>query len=141
MISYSENDLKEEDLEQINKLLLQLSATANPVDWKRISDVMQKGYVFTARDEGKLIGMSLLIPLTKFMAFFGNVEDVVVSEDYRGQGIGKKLMENLIAKAKELGMQHLFLTSNKNREAARAIYAAYGFEEYDTTAYKLYLKK
>jgi phosphinothricin acetyltransferase len=141
MLNYFENDLQEKDLADINKLLFQLTSKDNPVGWEWIAEMMKYGYVLTARDGEKLIGMASLIPLRKPTAFFGNVEDVVVLEDYRGQGIGKKLTENLIARAKALDMHHLFLTSNKNRQAARAIYAAYGFEEYDTTPYKLYLKK
>lgn len=149
MIEYFENDLTVSDVERLNKLLEQLSPTLPSVSWERVEQVMAGGYIFTARDaekkasgpRGDLVGMATLIPLAKLASSFGNVEDVVVFESYRGQGIGRGLMEAIIKKAKELEMQHLFLTSNPKREAARTLYKKLGFDEYDTTPFKLYFNR
>jgi len=145
MIQLFENDLEEKDLENINKLLFQLNPNLRNVSWNRVAELMKKSYIFSARDlslteinpKGDLIGMASLIPVSKLAAFHGVVEDVVVFENYRGQGIGKELMKRIVEKGRELDMEHLFLTSNKKREAARAIYKKFGFEEYDTTPFKL----
>jgi N-acetylglutamate synthase-like GNAT family acetyltransferase len=149
MIQLFENDLEEKDLENINKLLNQLNSNLRNVSWNRVAELMGKSYIFSARDlsrsennsKGELIGMASLIPIVKLAAFFGNVEDVIVFEEYRGQGIGKELMKRIVEKGKELKMENLFLTSNKKREAARAIYKKFGFEEYDTTPFKLVFDK
>lgn len=149
MIQLFENDLDEKDLKNINKLLFQLNPNLKTVSWDRVAELMEKGYIFSARDlsvveknsKGELIGMASLIPTVKLAAFFGNVEDVIVLEEYRGQGIGKELMRRIVEKGKELNMEDLFLTSNKKREVARAIYKKFGFEEYDTTPFKLIYEK
>ena len=141
MIIYGENDLQEKDLADIKKLLDQMSTHARPVDLKQIDEVTKHSYIFSARDGEKLVGMGMLAPVFKMMGFFGNVEDMVVLEDYRGQGVGKKILEKIIEKAKALEMDHLFLTHRQHRAAAKGLYEAYGLEEHLATPYKLYLKK
>lgn len=144
-IAISENDLEEKDLANVNQLLFQLNPELLPVSWARVADLMQKGFLFSARDsdltssnpKGDLVGMISLIPVVKLAASLGNIEDFVVLENYRGRGIGKRLMTEAMKKAKNLKLEQLFLTSNKRREVARAIYKKSGFEEYDTTPFKL----
>jgi phosphinothricin acetyltransferase len=137
MIRYFENDIKKEDLEDLNVLLSQLSKNAKPINWERVKESMNGGFIFSARNKEKLVGITMLIPITKLTSFFGNVEEVVVLEDYRGQGIGKKLMRLVIKKGRSLKMKHLFLTSSKKRKTARHMYASFGFEVYNTTPFKL----
>lgn len=141
MIKYSENDIKKSDLACLNILLSQLSKNAKPVNWERVKNSMKGGFIFSARDNGKLIGITMLIPITKLTAYFGNVEEVVVLDNYRGRGVGKRLMKAAVAKGKKLKMKHLFLTSSKKRKIARHIYSSMGFEVYDTTPFKLVINK
>lgn len=141
MIRYFENDIKKEDLESLDLLLSQLSKNAKPLNWERVKESMEKGFIFSARDKEKLVGIMMLIPITKLTSFFGNVEEVVVLESYRGRGIGKKLMQLAIKKGKVLKMKHLFLTSSKKRKTARLMYASFGFEVYNTTPFKLVFNK
>jgi phosphinothricin acetyltransferase len=62
----------------------------------------------------------------------GTIEDVVVSSDYRGQGLGRKLMENLINIARKEKLISLNLTSSPKRVAARNLYQSLGFNLSDT---------
>ena len=55
------------------------------------------------------------------------------------QDLQEKDLEKIIEKARELKMEHLFLTSNQKREVARNMYRSFGFEEYKTTPFKLFL--
>jgi len=57
----------------------------------------------------------------------GNVQDVWVSPALRGKGHGRTLMEGVILHARRLGLRSLTLTSNADREAARALYEKLGF--------------
>jgi N6-L-threonylcarbamoyladenine synthase len=61
-----------------------------------------------------------------------DVQTIAVSEEIRGEGLGRKLMEKLIAEARALGSQELFLEVRADNEVARSLYAALGFEHIDT---------
>ena len=65
------------------------------------------------------------------------IEDVVVSEIYRGQGMGKKLMEFAIQFAKQEEVSLLTLTSRPFRVAANKLYLKLGFEKKETNVYKM----
>ena len=65
------------------------------------------------------------------------IEDVVVSESYRGMGIGKKLMDFAIQFVKEQDVSLLMLTSNPARVAANSLYVKLGFEKKETNVYRM----
>ena len=68
----------------------------------------------------------------------GDIEDVVVSSAYRGRGLGRGLMEHIVAYARaELSPILLHLTSHPTRVAANRLYQAIGFQPYQTNVYKL----
>ena len=60
----------------------------------------------------------------------GVVEDVVVHDDYRSQGIGAKMMESAINTCREYGCYKLALSSNMIRERAHQFYENYGFKKH-----------
>jgi GNAT superfamily N-acetyltransferase len=61
--------------------------------------------------------------------FLGNVDEMIVEENYRGQGIGKKLMERITEIAKEKNCKRLELESSFHREQAHEFYKELGFEQ------------
>lgn len=63
------------------------------------------------------------------------VEDVVVDESVRRQGIGEALMRRALDLAREAGASGLSLTSRPDREAANRLYQSMGFELRKTNAY------
>lgn len=67
------------------------------------------------------------------------VEDVVVSEQQRGLGIGKALTEHAITFARQQQVQSLMLTSNPTRVAANQLYRKLGFEQRTTNVYRMVL--
>ena len=58
------------------------------------------------------------------------VEDVVVSEAYQSQGIGRDMMQHAMALAREAGCYKLVLSSNQKRERAHAFYESLGFQQH-----------
>jgi len=58
------------------------------------------------------------------------VEDVVVDEAYRSQGVGAFMMAHAKALAQEAGCYKLALSSNQKRERAHAFYESLGFERH-----------
>ncbi len=67
------------------------------------------------------------------------IEDVVVDNAARGQGIGEALMRRAIELAREKGAQNISLTSNPMREAANRLYLRVGFKKRETNAYQMKL--
>jgi ribosomal protein S18 acetylase RimI-like enzyme len=63
------------------------------------------------------------------------VEDVVVDEKMRGQGIGEALLLHAIELARQAGASGVSLTSNPGREAANHLYQSMGFKRRETNAY------
>lgn len=68
------------------------------------------------------------------------IEDVVIDEKYRGQGLSKQLVTHAIRFVKEQGIPLLMLTSNPTRIAANKLYPKLGFEQKQTNVYRMNLK-
>jgi len=58
---------------------------------------------------------------------FGLLEDVYVDENYRGSGLGTKLVERVIDAAKEQNCYKLIATSRKQRPKVHQLYEKLGF--------------
>jgi ribosomal protein S18 acetylase RimI-like enzyme len=131
------------ELSDINELLLQLRADPKESlgtehDLHTITSDANTLFI-TVTDGSKVIGMATAYLATKFGKKTGFVEDVVVSDSYRGQGLGRKVMEMLIDEAKQAGATQLYLTTRPEREAANALYQKLGFEKRETNVYRLKL--
>jgi ribosomal protein S18 acetylase RimI-like enzyme len=60
-----------------------------------------------------------------------DVYQVYVAPEARGLGLGRQLMEALLARARETpGVEQVLLAVSTTQEAARTLYAAVGFEPY-----------
>jgi GNAT superfamily N-acetyltransferase len=57
-------------------------------------------------------------------------EDVVVSAERQGQGIGRALMAHALQQARTAGAYKLALSSNSKRTQAHAFYTALGFQQH-----------
>jgi ribosomal protein S18 acetylase RimI-like enzyme len=64
------------------------------------------------------------------------IEDVVVDDDYRGQGIGEALTREALRVAQAAGATTVDLTSRPSREAANRLYQRVGFEKRETNVYR-----
>lgn len=54
--------------------------------------------------------------------------NIAVHPDYRGQGIGRKLIDFVIHTSDELGLRGIFLEVRRSNKAARNLYERVGFE-------------
>ena len=89
-------------------------------------------YCIVADDEGKVIGAVW----TRIMDDYGHVDDATPSfaislyKEYRGQGIGTKLMKEMLALLKEKGYKQASLAVQKANYAVR-MYQNVGFRIVD----------
>ena len=97
--------------------------------------------IFVAEnDEKHIVGCATLCVFESPTGRKASIEDVVVLQAYRGQGIGRTLLQRIIEFAgSKLSPIDLHLTSNPSREEANALYLALGFEKRDTNVYKMSL--
>ena len=65
------------------------------------------------------------------------IEDVVVDEAFRGQGLSKLLVAHAIEFTKSKQVPSLMLTSNPKRIAANKLYQAMGFSRKETNVYRM----
>lgn len=101
-----------------------------------ISDEKCFCYVLENDDEEVIGSATLAVYQGPIKGLTGVVEDVIINEKYRGQGLGKMIMNKLIETAEENNLQQITLTSNPSRTAARKLYQDLGFELCDTGFFK-----
>uniref|UniRef100_A0A1B6GCY7 Glucosamine 6-phosphate N-acetyltransferase n=2 Tax=Cuerna arida TaxID=1464854 RepID=A0A1B6GCY7_9HEMI len=78
---------------------------------------------------GRVVGSSTLVLEQKFIhkcALRGRVEDVVVSNDYRGKQLGKLLIATMVLLAEQLGVYKLTLDC---RDHMIPFYQAFGYKK------------
>lgn len=66
---------------------------------------------------------------------------IMVDSDFRGEGLGKFLMEFILQKGQELGTRTAMLDVFSDNEIARNLYKKAGFKEFGTLPDGLYRKK
>jgi ribosomal protein S18 acetylase RimI-like enzyme len=89
-----------------------------------------------ARDnDGSIIGAACVTVYPVPTGIRAVIEDVIVDESARGQGIGEALVKRCLEIAREKGASGVSLTSNPKREAANRLYQKMGFKKRDTNAY------
>ena len=124
---------------QVHDLFQVLNADIN--QWA-IDEVLSQGNAFICAccwEDEKLIGMASLATYKAISGYKGMVEDVVVSEAFRGKGLGRKLMERLIAESRNLQLSEILLFSGHHRKPAIALYTSLGFNLKNSGLYTLKL--
>jgi ribosomal protein S18 acetylase RimI-like enzyme len=91
-------------------------------------------------DTGTVVGMATLVSFRIPTGVRGWIEDVVVDESCRGQGVGEAITQAMVDRARELGCKTVDLTSRPHREAANRLYQRAGFVPRDTNIYRLDLR-
>ena len=82
-----------------------------------------------------IIGALTLVCFRVPTGLRAHIEDVIVDESARGQGVGDALMREALRLAAEYGAKGVMLTSNPRRVVANKLYQKMGFKEWDTNLY------
>jgi ribosomal protein S18 acetylase RimI-like enzyme len=92
---------------------------------------------FIAENEaGEIGGMLTLVSYLNVTGKKFWIEDVVVDNAFRGQGLGEQLIIAALEHAVTVGAKEVKLTSRPFREAANQLYLKMGFVRYETNVYK-----
>jgi GNAT superfamily N-acetyltransferase len=90
------------------------------------------GIKIIAEENGQEIGRAYLYLMNNDLHKrpLGFMEDVFVNEDCRGKGVGKRLVSEIINKAKENNCYKLICTSRLENEKVHMLYKKLGFSDY-----------
>ncbi len=130
-----------EALSDINRLMGQLRGKGATLGTRaELREIVENkdSVMVVAEDGKKVVGVATLYVFQKMGKRTGHIEDVVVDGEYRGQGIGKKLVLALIAAGKKNKLAVIHLTSRPEREAANALYKKLGFKLKKTNPYSFH---
>lgn len=114
-------DPKRLDIDAICDFLAQ-SYWANTRSRKTIEYSLQHSLVFAVYDDDRQVAMARVV--TDFCTFAW-VCDVFVHPEYRGRGISKWLMREILAHPDLKGLRHWLLAST----TARGLYSQFGFTQ------------
>lgn len=126
------------------RLIPQLSSSNPPPDRNALAAIVDDPDVFLflardADDAGRIIGSLTLVTFRIPTGLRAWIEDVVVDDAVRRSGAATALTTTALAKAKELGVATVDLTSRPSREAANALYQKLGFELRNSNLYRFAL--
>ncbi len=90
--------------------------------------------VLLAEIDGRFAGCCLYFP--SFSTWFGTpgvyVQDFYVSDEFRGQGVGERLLRRLAALTRESGGRYIRLSVDKENRRAQAFYTRCGLQLSDS---------
>ena len=80
---------------------------------------------------GDVVGMLGLVmtPRLESDGWWAQVVALVVAERYRGQGVGRRLVERAEALSEEAGCDTLFINSSRRRTDAHALFVRLGYRD------------
>ena len=125
-------------LTAVNGLLPQLSSSALPLTDVSLRKIIQSesSYLLMAEEDGQFYGSLSLVVFVIPTGTRAWIEDVVVSEDSRGRGVGRLISERAVDLAIQLGAKTIDLTSRPSRVIANNLYKKIGFVQRETNIYR-----
>jgi GNAT superfamily N-acetyltransferase len=133
-------DASEETAEQLNALMHQLTPRAQVLDAGRLRKILNSsGSLYVARDGDKIVGTVCRLDLYHPVRTKCWIEDMVVDQNYRGQGIAANLLTAAIegVPAEAISVN---LNSKIDRVDSHRLYSKLGFKtREDTRVWRLEL--
>jgi ribosomal protein S18 acetylase RimI-like enzyme len=137
------DEVTAEAVEAFARLLPQLSSSAAPLDEAALATIVASpaATVLIARNDGRIVGSLTLAMFPIPTGLRAWIEDVVVDEAARGQGVGAILTAEAIRRARDAGARSLDLTTRPSRAAAGRLYERAGFQQRETRLYRYSLEQ
>ncbi|MBN1928804.1 MAG: GNAT family N-acetyltransferase [Chlorobiaceae bacterium] len=101
------------------------------------------GRVFVCEAAGRIIGMVTLLDLvsTALGRKVAMLEDMIVEPEFRGQGIGSRLLDHACRWARDMGYGRITLLTDNDNDAAHRFYEAHGFSRSPMVAFRKLLEQ
>ena len=135
-------EVTDEIVAAFGRLIPQLSSSSPAPDREALAAIVDDPFsmLYLARVDGRIVG-SLTLALYQIpTGLKAWIEDVVVDDSARGQGVGEALSMAAVEEARRRGAKDVSLTSRPSREAANRLYQRLGFEPYETNLYRYNLR-
>jgi len=86
--------------------------------------------LYVAKSKNRVVGMvSMQSHISTAMGgYVGLIEDMIVTIEYRGQGVGQQLLTAMIDESTRLGYTRLTLAADRRNDLALTFYKTFGFE-------------
>ena len=119
---------------ELNRKWIELYWELEPHDIEVLENpekhILEKGgHIFVALYNGFPVGVCALCPMPEESAYDFELAKLAVNNSIQRKGIGRRLCDAVINKARELGGRILFLESNTRLKPAIALYRKLGFKE------------
>ena len=129
-------DTEESDFDDIVLLLRQLWPD-KVVNGHELIKVFRKALVsendrcLSVKQDGRTVGFCAIVFANNFWqeGTIAQISTMVVHEDYRNRGIGKKLLQSAIAAAQKRNCKKVELESSFHRTSAHSFYEKNGFRK------------
>lgn len=136
-------DLTARDVTDIKELLSEVfdwpPAAAERVDVRLPRVIIHPdAEIIVSRDANdRIVGTLLTNVMEGAVITRGEVHNLAVAEDFRGQGRSGAMLDLALDRFRQRGVERVLLTSRPEREAAHHLYASRGFKARATTPYRL----
>ncbi len=132
------DEVTDEAVEAFGRLLPQLSRSAKPLDAAALAAVASSPAVtvLVARSDDRIVGSLSLVIFRIPTGLRAWIEDVVVDEAARGQGVGAMLTREALRLARAAGVRTVDLSTRPSRVAAGRLYEREGFKQRETRMYR-----
>jgi ribosomal protein S18 acetylase RimI-like enzyme len=126
-------------MEALTRLIPQLSSSSPPPaagDLARIVEGDQTTLLVARGEDQRVVGTLTLVLYYIPTGVRAVIEDVVVDEAARGQGVGEALTRAALEVAAAKGARTVDLTSRPSRQAANRLYERLGFQRRETNVWR-----
>lgn len=99
-------------------------------------DRIKNNLVFVAEIDEKIVGYlagSVLEEMSYTIETFAELDNMCIDTNYRGYGIGSKLIDEFKNYCKNLGIENIKVTAYAQNKQAINFYMKNGFQDYNTT--------
>jgi ribosomal protein S18 acetylase RimI-like enzyme len=131
-------------VEAVERLVPQLSRSNPPPDEHLLGEIVASpatDLFIALSDQGEIVGIATLAVFRIPTGLRAWIEDVVVDDRARRQGVGEALTLAMVDRARDLGCITVDLTSRPSREPANALYQKLGFQRRETNVYRSVTRK
>jgi ribosomal-protein-alanine N-acetyltransferase len=118
-------EMKKADLDAV----MQIEPVIYPHPWTRgnFADSLKSGYQCLVYErEGEMIGYAVMMMVLDE----AHLLNISIAKQHQGQGWGRRLLEQLVTRAKRKKAHTMFLEVRPSNKAALALYESFGFNEF-----------